>query len=107
MAFRDEWQKDKERKKLERDLKQFQQRMSTPIARGEVFQMGEMQVQHIASLALAIEALEAIFIERGTLKEDELMNRMKQLAEQKQEQVDAAAAAAAPGQQNLIQSTEV
>jgi hypothetical protein len=86
----DEWRKEKEKKRQERDMARFQLRMSTPAARGEVYQLGETQFQHIASLALAIEALEDIFIARGVLKPDELLAKMKALAEKKAEQAATA-----------------
>jgi hypothetical protein len=98
--FNDDWRKDKERKRLARDVAQFQQRMSAPIARGEVFQFGEVQLQHIASLALAIEALEDLLVGSGVLDRDELMDCMQLLAARKAEQ--AAAAQAVQGQQSSL-----
>lgn len=92
MSFKDAWAKDKERKRLERDMLQFNRRMAAPIARGEVFQFGEVQLQHLASLALAIEALEDILVGSGVLEPDELMDRMKFLAEQKAAVAEAAQA---------------
>lgn len=96
----EQWQRDKEQKRLERDAKQFMRRMAGPIARGEVAQFGEAQAMHIASLALAIEALELLLVQRDILKADELMELMKSLSEQKREQ--AAAATAADSQSKLI-----
>lgn len=102
MSFRDDWTKEKERKRLERDVSQFQRRMSQPIARGEVMQFGELQIQHLASLALAIEALEDILVGRGVLEQDELMDTMKLMATHKAEQVAAAQAVATEPQSSLI-----
>lgn len=93
MTFSEDWKKEKESKKLERDMKSFQRRMSAPILRGEVFNMGELQLQHIASLALAIEALERILVERGVLVGDELLDRMHMISHEKAEIAQAAAAA--------------
>lgn len=42
----------------------------------------EMQVQ-IASVALAIESLETLLIEKGVLKDNEVMNRAMKLAKAK------------------------
>jgi hypothetical protein len=95
-----EWQREKQEKQAERQAKQFMRRMAGPIARGEVAQFGEAQAMHIASLALAIEALEQLLVKRDVLKADELMDLMKSLASQKQEQ--ALAAQAASQQSNLI-----
>jgi hypothetical protein len=86
----DEWRKEKEKKRQERDMARFQLRMATPVARGEVYQLGETQLQHIASLALAIEALEDILVAHGILRPDELLDKMKALAEKKAEQIAAA-----------------
>ena len=36
---------------------------------------------HVGSVAIAVEALEAILTERGILKEDELMNRIRVIAQ--------------------------
>ena len=87
------WNEEKQQKRAERDAKQFMRRMAGPIARGEVAQFGEAQALHIASLALAIEALEQLLVQRDILKADELMDLMKALASQKSEQALAAAAA--------------
>ena len=87
------WNEEKQQKRAERDAKQFIRRMAQPIARGEVAQFGEAQALHIASLALAIEALEQLLVQRDILKADELMDLMKALASQKSEQAIAAAAA--------------
>lgn len=94
------WQQEKEQKRMERDARQFMRRMAGPIARGEMVQFGEVQALHIASLALAIEALESLLISKDVLKADELMDLMKSLSAQKAEQ--AAAAAAADSQSKLI-----
>lgn len=97
----EQWQRDKEQKRTEREAKQFMRRMAGPIARGEMVQFGEVQAMHIASLALALEALEQLLIERNVLKTDELMELMKALADKKQEQAAAEYAAKTQGT-NLI-----
>jgi hypothetical protein len=98
-----EWQRDKERKRLERDMRRFERSMATPILRGEALSLGEMQLEHIASLALALETLETLLVERGTLKDGELMERMKVLAAAKREQAEAQVSAAeAQPDSNLI-----
>lgn len=93
VTFSEDWKKERDAKKLERDMKSFQRRMATPVMRGEVYNMGELQLQHIASLALAVEALENILIERGLLLDDELMDRMQMLAHEKQQIAEASKAA--------------
>lgn len=101
MSFRDDWHKERDAKRLARDVAQFQRRMSTPVARGEVYQLGEAQLQHLASLALAIEALEDILVGAGVLEQEQLMDCMKLLAARKAEQI---AAAQATQGQSLIAS---
>jgi len=92
MSFKDDWQRDRDAKRMARDVAQFQRRMSTPVARGEVYQLGETQLQHLASLALAIEALEDILVGSGVLEQEQLMDCMKLLAARKAEQIAAAQA---------------
>jgi hypothetical protein len=101
MGFNDDWRKERDKKRLERDVAQFHRRMSTPVARGEVYQLGETQLMHLASLALAVEALEDILVGRGLLDRDELMDCMELLAARKAE---VAAAAQATQGQSLIAS---
>ena len=101
--FSDDWKRDRDAKRLQRDVVQFQRRMSSPIARGEVFHLGEVQMQHLASLALAMEALEDLLVGAGVLDRDELMDTMELMAERKREQVEAAQAAAEQ-KSNLIAS---
>lgn len=90
--FSDDWKKDRDAKRLQRDVVQFQRRMSSPIARGEVFQLGETQMMHLASLALAIEAMEDTLVGLGILDPDELMECMEAIAKRKAEQAAAAQA---------------
>jgi hypothetical protein len=101
VGFRDDWAKDRDAKRMARDVAQFQRKMSTPVARGEVYQLGELQMQHLASLALALEALEDILVGAGVLEHEQLMDCMKLLAARKAEQV---AAAQATSGQSLIAS---
>lgn len=85
MSFNDQWKADRDAKRAERESRQFARRMAGPVARGEVAQFGELQLQHIASLSLAIEALEDILIGAGVLEPDELLDTMKLMAQQKSE----------------------
>jgi hypothetical protein len=88
------WQQEREQKRAAREARQFQRRMSSPVMRGEVASFGEAQLQHIASLALALEALEDILVGRGVLDRDELMDTMLLMSQQKAEVAVAAHAAA-------------
>lgn len=94
MSFKDDWQREKERKRMQRDVVQFQRRMASPVARGEVYQLGETQMMHLASLALAMEALEDILVGAGVLDRDELMDCMELIAKRKAEQATAEQAVA-------------
>jgi hypothetical protein len=87
------WQQEREKAKLERDQRRMARVLAAPIARGESYEQAGLLSQHIASLALAIEALEGLLEDRGILFDDEIMARMKVLAERKREQAQAAAAA--------------
>jgi imidazolonepropionase-like amidohydrolase len=81
--FNTKWAADKLRAKAEREQRQLARTMASPVARGEVARLGEIQLQHIASLALAIEALDVLLVEKGLFADNEIMDRMRQLAEQK------------------------
>lgn len=80
MTFREDWTKERDANRAARAAKSFARRMQSPVPRGEVFQLGEAQMQHLASLALAIEALEDILVGRGVLDRDELMDTMYTMA---------------------------
>lgn len=65
--------------------------MASPISRNEAMAMEDRILMNVASCAAGIEALEKLLIEKGILKEDELMTAVKDLLEKKTEQVKAAA----------------
>lgn len=90
--FRTKWAEDKLKARAEREQRQFARSMAAPIARGEVAHFGEIQLQHIASLALAMEALDTLLVEKGVLADNEIMDRMKTLATQKADIATAAEA---------------
>jgi hypothetical protein len=89
----DQWKADRDQKRAEREARQFARRMASPVARGEVAQYGELQLQHIASLALAIEALEDLLVGAGVLDIDELLDTMKLISAHKMDIALAAQAA--------------
>jgi len=66
--------------------------MAGPISRAEAMGIEERMAMNVSSTAAAIEALEGILIKQGTLKENELMDAVKVLLEQKAEQAHAAQA---------------
>jgi hypothetical protein len=88
--FKNNWAANKLRTKQEREQRQFARHMASPIARGEVAQFGELQLQHIASLALAMEALDTLLVEKGLFADNEIMERMGKLANEKAEIAAAA-----------------
>ena len=55
-------------------------REQTKIAR-KLVKSGNLAM-HIASVALAVEALEGILVEKGVLKKDELMERLEVIRQQ-------------------------
>jgi hypothetical protein len=101
--FKNRWAEDKLRAKAVREQRQFARTMAAPIARGEVAQLEEVQLQHIASLALAIEALDVLLVEKGLFADNEIMDRMKVLAQQK---ADVAIAADAIDATNATGATK-
>jgi hypothetical protein len=50
-----------------------------------------MLLQSVASTAVAVEALESLLIERGILKDNEILDKMTALMKEKAAQVDAEA----------------
>ena len=96
------YQEDRDAARRARDARRFQRVMAAPIARGEAYETQGILSQHIASLALAVEALESLLEDRGVLFDDELMDRMATLAARKREQLQAAAAAEEAAAPSLI-----
>lgn len=68
--------------------------MASPISRGEVSQMEDRILSNVMSTAMAIEALETLLVQKGVLKDDELMTAVTELLKSKKEQ--AAADAVSP-----------
>jgi hypothetical protein len=54
-------------------------RVETKLAR-KLAKNGSLIV-HVGSIAIAVEALEALLVEKGVLKDDELMDRIKDLTQ--------------------------
>lgn len=90
-------------KRAERARREQIRMLASPVSRGELSAVEQEQFNHIASLALAMEVLEEILVARHILKPDELMARMKELAEQKMEQAEAALATQGQAQELLAQ----
>lgn len=88
------WEEDKRQKRLERDIKKLNRVMAAPPSRSEVLS-GENELRmNIASTAIAVEALELLLVERGILKDNEVLDKMKVLMEEKKMQAQAQAEAA-------------
>jgi hypothetical protein len=85
-----EWQADKERKRAERQQKQFDRAMAAPPPRAEIFSQTTQLFNQVSSVALAIESLETLLIAKGVLKDNELMESIESLVRAKSEQVQAA-----------------
>ncbi len=81
---------EKAQKRLEREQKALMRFMSSAPARGEMIETAGAMQREIVSVALAIEAVETLLIERGILKDNEVMERIQVLAAQKREQENAA-----------------
>ena len=85
-----EWQADKERKRVERQQRQFDRAMASPPPRAEIFSQTSQLFNQVSSVALAIESLESLLISKGVLKDNELMEAIEALVRAKSEQVQAA-----------------
>ena len=64
--------------------------MAEPLTRREAEALQDSLLGHIMSTATAIEALETLLIAKGHLKDNELMDTVKDLLKKKTEQVSAA-----------------
>jgi hypothetical protein len=96
------WNADRDAKRLARSQEQLRRSLMAPASRAELVNGTEHLLSNVMSVALAVEALELLLIERGLLGPDELMDRIKVLAKQKSEQVNAAQATAEPEPQIII-----
>lgn len=88
-----DWKTERDAKRHERAIKQQLRAAAAPITRGEVVNLGFAYEEQIASLALGLEALDTMLVEKGILKDDELLTRMKSLAKEKAAQAEAQKAA--------------
>lgn len=94
------WADERDKKRAERQQRQLQRALAAPPARGEVFSSMSVLEQHVASVAIAIEALENRLVVAGVLKPDELMNEIQSLIKAKSE--SAAAQEAAQGEGKVV-----
>ena len=84
------WKEEKEQKRQERELKRHMRVMATPVSRGESLNVMMGLQEQVVSLALAVEALDTLLVEKGVLKDNEVLDRMKVIAAAKQQQMEAA-----------------
>jgi len=90
------WQEERDAKRRERDIKRHMRAMATPVSRGETINVTMSLEQHLTSVALAIEALDTLLVEKGILADNEILDKMKVLAETKRAQMEAEAATKEP-----------
>ncbi len=83
------WQEEKAAKRHERDMKKLERALSVPVSRGEAISRENMLLQNVASTAMAVEALESLLVERGILKDNEILDKMSALVKEKMAQVEA------------------
>ncbi len=83
------WQEEKAAKRHERDMKKLERALSVPVSRGEAISRENMLLQNVASTAMAVEALESLLVERGILKDNEILDKMADLMKEKMAQVQA------------------
>jgi hypothetical protein len=96
------WNAERDAKRLARSQEQLRRSLMAPASRAELVNGTEHLLSNVMSVALAVEALELLLIERGVLKTDELMDRIKLLAAEKAEQVNAAVATEDPEPKIII-----
>lgn len=89
-----QWNAERDAKRQERANKQLQRAMLAPIPRAEMYQRTDQLLQNVSSVAFALEALDLLLVEKGILKENELLDKIKALVESKAAQVAAESEAA-------------
>jgi len=83
------WHEEKAAKRHERDMKKLERALAVPVSRGEAISRENMLLQNVASTAMAVEALESLLVERGILKDNEILDKMAALVKEKVAQVQA------------------
>lgn len=84
------WKDERDAKRDASRLKRLSRALAAPAPRGELYKSAMELQQHVASVALALEALEYLLVQKGTLAENELMEALTLLLKQKADQVKAA-----------------
>ncbi len=97
-----DWQAEKAAKRATRDRKRLEHALAVPVTRGEAISRENMLLQNVASTALALEALESLLVERGLLKDNEVLDKMAALMKEKVAQVEADRATEAPEPSRII-----
>lgn len=96
-----DWAKEKEQKRLDRMQKSLQRALAAPPARGEVLSGLSTLQQHVASVAVAIEALENCLVRAKILGDGDVLREVEALLKSKSESVAAQEAAEGEGMVKL------
>jgi hypothetical protein len=83
------WEQEKAVKRAQRDMKKLQRALAMPVSRDEAISRENMLLQNIASTAIAVEAMETLLVSKGILSDNEVLDAMKALMEQKKAQMSA------------------
>jgi len=83
------WEQEKAAKRQARRQKAMERVLASPISIGQSLQHNTELLQNVASIAVAVEALESLLVEKGILLDNAVLDRMKVLMEAKKAQVEA------------------
>jgi hypothetical protein len=86
------WEEEKQAKRAARRQAQMQRVLASPVSLGESLNQNTQLLQNVASVAIAVEALESLLIEKQILTDNAVLDRMEVLIATKKAQMEAESA---------------
>jgi hypothetical protein len=83
------WDEEKAAKRAARQQKQLERAMASPISIGQSLSQNNQLLENLASVAIAVEAMESLLVEKEILGDNAVLDRMKALMEAKKAQIEA------------------
>jgi hypothetical protein len=83
------WEQEKEAKRAARRQKAMERVLASPMSIGDSLNQTNQLLENVASVAVAIEAVESLLVEKGILGDDAVLGRMRALMEAKKAQMEA------------------
>jgi hypothetical protein len=79
------WQEEKATRQRIRNAEKMARLMQIPVPRAESIERDNHLAVNVATIAIGLEAMESLLIEKGVFVADELMGRLEKLAKEKAE----------------------